>query len=132
MSKEKYFEGIGRRKTATSRVRIYAGDKANMVNGVAVDTYFSSMPAAIESVIKPLRVTDLEGKFYFSAKVSGGGLASQADSISLGLARAIYSMDEMLKSPLRKTGLVTRDPRAVERKKYHHIKARKKPQFSKR
>ena len=132
MSKEKYFEGIGRRKTASCRVRIYAGDKANMVNGIATDTYFSSMPSAFDMVIKPLRVTALEGKYYFSATVSGGGLAAQADSVSLGLARALYSMDESLKSPLRKAGLITRDPRAVERKKYNQVKARKKPQFSKR
>jgi len=132
VSKEKYFEGIGRRKTASCRVRIYAGDKANMVNGVATDTYFLSMPGTLDTVIRPLRVTDLEGKYYFSATVSGGGLAAQADSVSLGLARALFSMDVSLKSSLRKAGLVTRDPREVERKKYHQVKARKKPQFSKR
>lgn len=130
--KEKYFEGIGRRKTATARVRVYSGDKASMVNGVALDTYFASTPVAIDGIKKAFRVIESEGKFYFSATVNGGGLSSQADSISLGLARALYSMDSTLKSSLRKAGLVTRDPREVERKKYHQLKARKKPQFSKR
>jgi len=132
VSKEKFFEGIGRRKTSTSRVRIYAGDKASTVNGKSVDTYFASVPRAMEEINKALNVTGLEGKFYFTAKVSGGGLSAQVDSVSLGFARALYSMDETLKSPLRKAGLITRDPREVERKKYHQVKARKKPQFSKR
>ncbi len=130
--KEKYFEGIGRRKTATARVRVYSGDKASMVNGIALDAYFASTPAAIDAINKSFRVIGSDGKFYFSATVNGGGLSSQADSVSLGLARALYSMDSTLKSSLRKAGLVTRDPREVERKKYHQLKARKKPQFSKR
>jgi small subunit ribosomal protein S9 len=81
---------------------------------------------------RPLIVVGLEGKYYFTAKVSGGGITGQIESIRLGLARALYDMDEELKTTLRKEGLVTRDPRMVERKKYHHVKARKKPQFSKR
>lgn len=130
--KDKYFEGIGRRKSSTSRVRIYSGDKAHMVNGLSLDVYFASLPSSVDLITKPLRVTDLESKYYFTAKVSGGGLSAQADSISLGLARALYLMDNSLKGTLRKAGLVTRDPREVERKKYHQLKARKKPQFSKR
>jgi small subunit ribosomal protein S9 len=129
---EKYFEGIGRRKTSTSRVRIYSGDKASTINGKAIDTYFGSVPGSTISINRPLLVTQLEGKYYFTATVSGGGISSQLDAVVLGLARALYSMDENLKPALRKEGLVTRDPRAVERKKYNQIKARKKPQFSKR
>jgi small subunit ribosomal protein S9 len=75
---------------------------------------------------------ELRGKYYFTAKVQGGGTTGQVDSVQLGLARALYAMDEELKPALRQADLVTRDPRAVERKKYHHKKARKKPQFSKR
>ena len=74
----------------------------------------------------------LEKKFFFTAKVSGGGITGQLEAVRLGLARAIYEMDPELKPTLRKEHLVTRDPREVERKKYHHVKARKKPQFSKR
>jgi small subunit ribosomal protein S9 len=132
VSKDKYFEGIGRRKTSTARVRIYAGEKASTVNDKAVDKYFESIKDSVQLVNKPLVVTGLNGKYYFSAKVSGGGKSAQVDSIQLGVSRALYSMDESLKAVLRKENLVTRDPRAVERKKYHHIKARKKPQFSKR
>jgi small subunit ribosomal protein S9 len=132
VAKEKYFEGIGRRKRSTSRVRLFVGDKASMVNGKAVDSYFASTPAALDKVMKPFTTTGLEGKYHFVAKVSGGGIVAQADSITLGLARALYSMDETLKPVLRKAGLITRDPREVERKKYHRLKARKKPQFSKR
>lgn len=132
MSKEKYFEGIGRRKTSTSRVRIYSGEKASTVNGKAIEEYFKGIKDAEHKVNKSLRVTELKDKYHFTAKVNGSGLSSQIDAVSLGLARAIYSMDESLKPILRKHGLVTRDSREVERKKYHHIKARKKPQFSKR
>lgn len=132
MSKEKYFEGIGRRKTSTSRVRIYSGEKASTINDKAIDNYFYSIKDAEKEIKKPLLVVNLQDKYYFTAKVMGGGINSQIDAIKLGLSRALYSMDETLKPALRKEGLVTRDPRAVERKKYHHIKARKKPQFSKR
>jgi small subunit ribosomal protein S9 len=129
---KKYTEGIGRRKTSTARVRIYQGDSASTVNGVAVSEYFSAKKDAEKIVNRPLIVVGLEGKYYFSAKVSGGGITGQLESVRLGLARALYKMDPDLKTILRKEGLVTRDPRAVERKKYHHVKARKKPQFSKR
>ena len=124
---EKYIEGIGRRKTSTARVRIYKGDKACTVNGKALVDYFS------EKIVKrPLIVVGMEGKYYFTAKVLGGGLTGQLEAVRLGLARALYEMDSELKTTLRKENLVSRDPRAVERKKYHHRKARKKPQFSKR
>lgn len=132
MSKEKYFEGIGRRKTSTARVRIYSGGKTSTVNGVAVEEYFRSIKDAQNRIHKALNVTELGDKYYFTAKVSGSGLSAQIDAISLGLARAIYNMDESLKPVLRKFGLVTRDAREVERKKYDHHKARKRPQFSKR
>jgi small subunit ribosomal protein S9 len=129
---KKYTEGIGRRKTSTARVRIYQGDSASTVNKVAVSAYFSAKKDAEKIVNRPLIVVGLEGKYYFTAKVSGGGITGQLESVRLGLARALYKMDPDLKTVLRKEGLVTRDPRAVERKKYHHVKARKKPQFSKR
>lgn len=114
--KDKYFEGVGRRKTSTARVRVYLGDKASTVNGVAVDTYFSTTPVAVDTAMKAFRVIDSDGKYYFSATVNGGGLNAQADSISLGLSRALCKMDDSFKSSLRKAGLVTRDSREVERK----------------
>lgn len=129
---EKYTEGIGRRKRSTARVRLYNGDKASTVNGKAISEYFSVKTDAEKVVQRPLIVVGLEGKYYFTAKVVGGGMTGQLEAVRLGLARALYKMNPELKSVLRKEGLVTRDPRAVERKKYHHLKARKKPQFSKR
>ena len=129
---EKYFEGIGRRKTSTARVRIYKGDKASTINGVAAADYLKEMNKTELYIIRPLAVVGLENQYYFTAKVSGGGITGQADAIRLGLARAINEMNPEVKPTLRKEDLLTRDPREVERKKYHRRKARKKPQFSKR
>jgi len=128
----KYFEGIGRRKRSTARVRIYAEDKTSTVNGKPVEDFFGGKDNVSAIINRPLIVTGLEEKFHFTAKVSGGGITGQLEAVRLGLARAIYEMDSELKPVLRKEHLVTRDPREVERKKYHHVKARKKPQFSKR
>ncbi len=129
---EKYFEGIGRRKRSTARVRIYAGDKGSVVNGKALDKYFTGTPNSETIVNRPFVLTGLDGKYYFTAKVVGGGSTGQLEAVRLGLARAIVVMDESLKPALKKEKLLTRDPREVERKKYDHVKARKKPQFSKR
>jgi small subunit ribosomal protein S9 len=128
----KYFEGIGRRKRSTARVRIYAGDKTSTINGKTIDDFFGGKEKVEPIVKRPLIVVGLEKKYYFTAKVNGGGVTGQLEAVRLGLARALYKMDESLKPTLRKEGLVTRDPREVERKKYDHVKARKKPQFSKR
>jgi small subunit ribosomal protein S9 len=132
VANKKYFEGIGRRKTSTCRVRIYEGDEASTVNGMPIEEYFKSIPDAKKTIMEPLDTVELKGKYYFTAKVNGGGTTGQVDSVQLGLARALYSMDEELKPALRQADLVTRDPRAVERKKYNKHKARKAHQFSKR
>jgi len=121
VSKDKYFEGIGRRKTSTARVRIYSGEKASTINDKAIDDYFVSIKDVDKEVKKPLFVVNLQDKYYFTAKVAGGGLNSQVDAIKLGISRALYSMDETLKPVLRKEGLVTRDPRAVERKLLYKV-----------
>jgi small subunit ribosomal protein S9 len=127
----KYTEGIGRRKVSTARVRLYAGKENSTINGKVIEEYFAGIPDA-KRVLKPLEVTSLEGKYCFTAIVSGGGTTGQLDAVQLGLARAIYKMDADLKPILRKNDLITRDPRMVESKKYNFRKARKKPQFSKR
>lgn len=129
---EKYFEGIGRRKTSSARVRIYKGDKASTINGVEAADYLKNMDKDLIYVLRPLIVAGLDKQYYFTAKVEGGGITGQADAIRLGMARALCEANPMVKPELRKENLVTRDPREVERKKYHHVKARKKPQFSKR
>ncbi|MCA9375357.1 30S ribosomal protein S9 [Candidatus Dojkabacteria bacterium] len=128
---DKFFEGIGRRKTSTARVRIYKGNKPSVVNDTPLEEYFSKK-MDLNLLLMPLKVTNLEGEYYFTAKVSGGGTSGQRSAIRLGLARAIYKMDPEQKPVLRKHNLATRDPRMVERKLYDHIKSRKKPQFSKR
>ncbi len=126
----KYFEGIGRRKTSIARVRIYKGSESNQVNEKPLEQYFNDKKS-IKDCLLPFSVAVVEG-YYFTALVSGGGVTGQVGAVQLGLARAIVKMDETLKPPLRKAGLMTRDPRMVERKKYSRKKARKKPQFSKR
>ena len=128
---EKYFEGIGRRKTSSARVRIFVGVRPSVVNDKPVEEYFPTN-GAVNDLMRPLEVSGIEGKYYFTATVSGGGISGQKDAVRLGLARAIYKMDETLKPALRKANLITRDPRIVERKKPNFVKARKKPQFSKR
>jgi small subunit ribosomal protein S9 len=130
-SKGKYTEGIGRRKVATARVRIYPGKSTSVVNGKVVDEYFANV-SKVQSITRPLAVTSLEGKYYFTAVVKGGGVTGQIEAIQLGLARALYKMDETLKPILRQNGLITRDSKMVESKKYNFKKSRKKPQFSKR
>ncbi len=129
--KDKYIEGIGRRKNSTARVRIYPGKDASTVNGKPLEEYFV-LEEKLLNVLKPLKVTDLQEKYFFTALVKGGGITGQSEAIQLGLARALYKMDTSLKPVLRQNDLVSRDPRMVESKKYHYKKARKKPQFSKR
>lgn len=128
---DRYYEGVGRRKESTARVRIYKGKKPSTVNEKPVEEYMK-YAGALADIMAPLEVTGLEGDYYFTAQVQGGGVTGQREAIRLGLARAIYGMDETHKPALRKAGFVTRDPRAVERKKPSFKKARKKPQFSKR
>ena len=126
-----YTEGIGRRKTSTARVRLYAGKSSSKVNGKPLDEYFSQ-EHRVHKMLKPLKVTELEGKYYITAQVKGGGKTGQLEAIQLGISRALYKIDPSLKPELRKFGLVTRDPRMLESKKYDRLKARKSPQFSKR
>jgi small subunit ribosomal protein S9 len=133
MKKEtlKYFEGVGRRKTSTARVRITPSADGFSVNDSDYKSYFKTEGQRL-SAAKPLSKVALPEKVGVSVKVGGGGLASQADAISLGLARAIVKMDSTLRPALRTNGLMTRDPRAVERKKYGLKKARRAPQWAKR
>ncbi len=127
----KYYEGIGRRKEATARVRIYAGQGAYMVNDHPVNEYFYRN-VWLMSAREPLRATQNEQRFTITAKVVGGGLTGQASAVSLGLARALIAADENLKKDLRKAGLLTRDARIKERKKPGLKRARKAKQYTKR
>jgi len=127
-----YLYGVGRRKTATAQVRLYRADKkqSHIVNRKAYDTYF---PLSIrETIATPLSVTGLSDEYIVSATVHGGGTNAQAEAVRLGVARAILKKDDGYRSALRAEGLLTRDSRAVERKKPGLKKARRAPQWSKR
>ncbi len=127
----KYIEAIGRRKQATARVRLFSGEGVFVVNGKPADQYFSR-DIDLRTILTPLKVTDSEGRFDVSVKVSGGGVTGQAGSVSLGIARALLKDDPELRRTLRQHGLLTRDARVKERKKPGLKRARKAPQYTKR
>lgn len=122
---------VGRRKTATARVLLSAGNGAIKINNKEAKVYFKT-ENLYQEVLLPLKVTNTIGTYDVNVNVSGGGFTGQAGAISLGISRALVENNAELKSSLRKEGLMTRDPRAVERKKCGQPKARKKFQFSKR
>ena len=125
------YYGTGRRKTAAARVFITPGAGDITVNDRSIDHYFGREVARM-IVRQPLEVAQAAGKFTVRATVSGGGSFGQAGAIRHGLARALVEYDEGLRPALRKAGFLTRDARAVERKKVGLHKARKRPQYSKR
>jgi len=122
---------IGRRKTAVARVYISEGKGGITVNKKSYDNYFTTESLKYK-VLQPLNLTDNLTSFDITAKVFGGGITGQAEAIRLAITRALVSMDEEHRAVLKPEGLLTRDPRMVERKKFGQKKARKKFQFSKR
>ncbi len=126
-----YNYGTGRRKTSAARVFLKSGSGQIVVNGVSLDTFFGRKTAQMV-VRQPLELVGMADKFDVKITVKGGGTTGQAGAIRHGIARALMEYDETLRAPLRQAGWVTRDARAVERKKVGLRKARKKPQFSKR
>ncbi len=122
---------IGRRKTSTARIYISEGKGNIVVNGKPIEEYFNTK-ARLNIAKLPLTVTELDGKYDVKVTVRGGGVTGQAGAVSLALARAIDSMNEGKHDILKQNGLLTRDDRMVERKKYGQPKARKRFQFSKR
>jgi small subunit ribosomal protein S9 len=124
-------QAVGRRKTATARVLLRQGEGEWTINGRPMAEYFPRKTHQTR-VEEPLQVTELDGRFDIQIRVRGGGLTGQADAIRLGLSRALVAFDEEQRSNLRSHGLLTRDPRKVERKKPGRPKARKRFQFSKR
>lgn len=128
---EVVFWGTGRRKTSTARVRLIKGTGKIVVNNRPFEEYFT-IPLTRKIILQPLTVTETLGKFDIYANIKGGGISGQAGAMRHGIARALLSFNEELKPILRQNGLITRDPRMKERKKYGLKKARKRPQFSKR
>lgn len=130
---ERYAYGVGRRKTAVAQVRLYPVAKAEetVVNGKSILTYFGT-PGFVATALAPLKVVGLEEAFRVSVVVRGGGLNGQADAIKLGVARALLKHDIAHRPLLKAQGHLTRDSRAVERKKPGLKKARRAPQWAKR
>jgi small subunit ribosomal protein S9 len=131
LTTQQYFAGTGRRKTSVARVRLYPGAQEVVVNGRALN---DALPRILlqETAMRPLTVLGQQGKFGVQAKVEGGGVTGWAGAISHGIARALVAVDENLKPQLRRYGLLTRDPRMKERKKYGLKRARKAAQYTKR
>lgn len=126
-----YYEGVGRRKTSSARVRITPGHGNIIINDKPSEEYFPRL-GDIEKVLAPLRATDMEGRVDVSAKVNGGGITGQAGAVCQGLARALVKMDPELRPLLREDRLLTRDARMKERKKPGLKRARKAPTYTKR
>jgi small subunit ribosomal protein S9 len=122
---------VGRRKTSVVRVRLREGTGKVVLNGRALEDYFPTMANRLR-VLEPMKVAGVEGQFDVEAKLEGGGVTGQVDGIRLAIARALIDNDLSLRPALKKAGLLTRDARAVERKKYGLRKARRAPQYTKR
>ncbi len=125
------FGGTGRRKRAVARVQLTLGQGVITINHKTVEEYFPR-PSLLQIVRQALEVTQTASRFDVSVKTEGGGVAGQAGAVRHGIARALVEMDESLREALRKNGLLTRDPREKESKKYGRKRARKRFQFSKR
>lgn len=115
MPTKKFIYAVGRRKEAAARVRLFKGNEESQVNGKGVKDYFPAQ--LVSTALAPLIKTGSEDKFYFTAKVSGGGAAGQSEAVALGLARSIVEMDaEEFKNKLKREGLLKRDPRIRQRR----------------
>ena len=122
---------VGRRKEAVARVRLRDGAGRVVLNGRALEDFFPTMAIRMR-VMEPMQITQTQNRFDVDATLEGGGVNGQADALRLGIARALIEFDPELRPSLKKAGLLTRDARAVERKKYGLRKARKAKQYTKR
>jgi small subunit ribosomal protein S9 len=122
---------VGRRKRSVVRVRLYDGTGQISLNGRSLEDYFPGMAQRIR-VLEPIRTAGMEGRYDVAATLEGGGTTGQTDALRLGIARALVSVNPELRTPLKRAGMLSRDSRVVERKKYGLRKARRAPQFTKR
>jgi len=131
--KKEYFEGVGRRKTAVARVRLWTNkkEKSFFVNGKPLKEYFPTIELQ-QAVYAPLNLMNYPEEFKVSVKVKGGGIVSQAEAVRHGLARALVLFDPDFRKKLKKAGYLKRDPRMRERKKFGLKRARRAPQWQKR
>ena len=128
---EKVVTATGRRNTSVARVYLKQGQGQIKINERSLEEYFGRETARMV-VLQPFELTQTKGSYDLEVNVQGGGSSGQAGAIRHGITRALMEMNADFRSPLKKAGFVTRDPRAVERKKYGRHKARKRPQYSKR
>jgi len=131
MANETQFNGLGRRKSSTARAWLKPGSGKWEVNGRPIDEYFTRS-SLVQHVQEPMAVTNTQGRFDVKLNLNGGGTTGQAGAARLALSRALLKYDEELRGALREKGMLTRDPREVERKKPGRPGARKRFQFSKR
>lgn len=127
----KYFYASGKRKCSIATVRLYKGNGVITVNNKPISEYFV-LKVLIGVVKSPLKLTGMDGKYDVTANVLGGGIHSQADAIRHGIAKALVEADPLNKHTIKQAGMLTRDPRVKERKKFGLKRARRAPQFSKR
>ena len=132
MATAKYFYGLGRRKGATARARLYKGSGKITVNDKPAEDYLSGDKSLLAEITDPLATVNKQKEYDVTIKVSGGGLSGQVDAIKMAIAKAITVASSDLRSPLKKAGFMKRDPREKERKKYGLRSARKREQYSKR
>ena len=129
--KRPYHYGTGRRKSSVARVYLKPGNGTITINEKDIDAYFGT--EILKMIVRqPFAVTETEGKFDVMVNVKGGGYTGQAGAIRHGISRALLEVDDEMRSPLKRAGFLTRDPRMKERKKYGLKAARRAPQFSKR
>jgi len=124
-------QATGRRKASVARVRLRDGSGQMMLNGRPLEEYFPTMAARMR-VMEPLTMTQTQGRYDVDATLEGGGTTGQVDALRLGIARALIEIEPELRASLKKAGLLTRDARIVESKKYGLRKARRAPQYTKR
>ncbi|NJK78601.1 MAG: 30S ribosomal protein S9 [Chloroflexaceae bacterium] len=132
MTEKRYYQGTGRRKTSVARVRLFPGNGEMIVNDRPPEDYFTEREALQRNIRMPLELTGTLGSFNVLIKVTGGGVVSQAGAVRHGIARALLDANAEYRPVLKQAGLLTRDPRAKERKKVGLKRARKRPQYTKR
>ena len=132
MAEAKYFYGLGRRKAATARARLYAGKGNLTINGKTAIEYLDGNKSMLAEITDPLALVGKQADFDITVKVNGGGLAGQVDAIKLAISKALTVAHTDLRPVLKKAEFLKRDPREKERKKYGLRSARKREQFSKR
>jgi len=132
MAKNSYFYALGRRKSATARVRLTSGKGAITINDKPAEAYFADSKYLLTKLQQPFTAVDSVGKFDVTARVTGGGHDGQLEAVRLGISKALIVMNEDLKATLKRADLLSRDPRDKERKKFGLKGARKQRQFTKR